>query len=39
VGVPMIYVSHQAEEVKQIANEVVRIEAGRVAAVGGLELL
>jgi molybdate transport system ATP-binding protein len=39
VGVPMIYVSHQAEEVKQIANEVVRIEAGRVAAMGGLELL
>ncbi|MBO0754933.1 MAG: molybdenum ABC transporter ATP-binding protein, partial [Bradyrhizobiaceae bacterium] len=29
VGVPMIYVSHQAEEVKQIANEVVRIESGR----------
>jgi molybdate transport system ATP-binding protein len=39
VGVPMIYVSHQAEEVRQIANEVVRIEAGRVAAMGGLELL
>jgi molybdate transport system ATP-binding protein len=39
VGVPMIYVSHQADEVKQIANEVVRIEAGRVTAIGGLELL
>jgi molybdate transport system ATP-binding protein len=39
VGVPMIYVSHQPEEVKQIANEVVRIEAGGVAASGGLELL
>jgi molybdate transport system ATP-binding protein len=39
VGVPMIYVSHQPEEVKQIANEVVRIEAGRVSARGGLELL
>jgi molybdate transport system ATP-binding protein len=39
MGVPMIYVSHQAEEVKQIANEVVRVEAGRVAAIGGLELL
>ena len=39
VGVPMIYVSHQAEEVKQIANEVVQVEAGRVAALGGLELL
>jgi molybdate transport system ATP-binding protein len=39
VGVPMIYVSHHAEEVQKIANEVVRIEAGRVAATGGLELL
>jgi len=39
VVVPMIYVSHRAEEVKQIANEVVRIEAGQVAASGGLELL
>jgi molybdate transport system ATP-binding protein len=39
VGIPMIYVSHQADEVKQIANEVARIEAGRVAAMGGLELL
>lgn len=37
--VPMIYVSHQAEEVKQIANRLVRIEAGRVISSGGLELL
>ncbi|HET9903958.1 MAG TPA: molybdenum ABC transporter ATP-binding protein [Xanthobacteraceae bacterium] len=36
---PMIYVSHQAEEVRRIATAVVRIEAGRVAAMGGLDLL
>jgi ABC-type molybdate transport system ATPase subunit len=35
----MVYVSHRADEVRRIASAVVRIEAGRVAAVGGLELL
>jgi molybdate transport system ATP-binding protein len=39
VGVPMVYVSHHAEEVRRLATAVVRIEGGRVAAVGGLELL
>jgi molybdate transport system ATP-binding protein len=38
-GVPMIYVSHQAADARRLANTVVRVEAGRVAAVGGLELL
>jgi len=38
-GVPMVYVSHHADEVRRIANSVVRLEAGRVTAVGGLELL
>jgi molybdate transport system ATP-binding protein len=38
-GVPMIYVSHQAADARRLANAVVRVEAGRVAAVGGLELL
>ena len=37
--VPMIYVSHDAAEVKRIANRVVRLDAGRVAATGGVELL
>jgi len=37
--VPMIYVSHQAGEITRIASQVVRIEDGRVLAVGGLELL
>jgi molybdate transport system ATP-binding protein len=38
-GVPMLYVSHQADDARRLATTVVRIEAGRVAAVGGLELL
>jgi molybdate transport system ATP-binding protein len=37
--VPMIYVSHQAGEIQRLASQVVRIEEGRVAGVGGLELL
>ena len=38
-GVPMIYVSHLSAEVRRIATEVVRLNAGQVVAVGGLELL
>ena len=37
--VPMIYVSHQAGEIMRLASQVVRIEGGRVQAVGGLDLL
>jgi molybdate transport system ATP-binding protein len=37
--VPMLYVSHFADEVRHIATQVVRIEDGRIAAQGGLELL
>jgi molybdate transport system ATP-binding protein len=37
--VPMIYVSHDAAEVRRIASRVVRMEGGRVTAVGGLDLL
>ena len=37
--VPMVYVSHYAGELRRIASCVVRLDAGRVAAVGGLELL
>ena len=35
----MIYVSHDAAEVKRIASHVVRIENGRVIATGKAELL
>jgi molybdate transport system ATP-binding protein len=38
-GVPLIYVSHYAAEVTQVATSVVRIEAGRVAGIGGMELI
>ena len=37
--VPMVYVSHHAGELRRIATSVVRIDGGRVAAVGGKELL
>jgi molybdate transport system ATP-binding protein len=39
VGIPMVYVSHNAAELRRIATSVVRLEAGRVTAVGGVELL
>lgn len=38
-NVPMVYVSHAAAEVRRIATHVVRLDAGRVAASGGVELL
>ena len=37
--VPMIYVSHDAAEVKRIASRVVRLDSGKVTATGGVELL
>ena len=37
--VPMIYVSHQAGELRRIATTVVRLDGGRVAVTGGRELL
>ena len=38
-NIPMVYVSHHAGELKRIATSVVRIDSGRVASVGGAELL
>jgi molybdate transport system ATP-binding protein len=38
-GIPMVYVSHTAAEVRRIATTVVRLDGGRVVAAGGLELL
>lgn len=37
--IPMVYVSHYARELKRIANVVVRLEAGRVNAIGGPDIL
>jgi molybdate transport system ATP-binding protein len=39
VGVPMVYVSHHAPELRRLASAVVRLAAGRVEAIGGPELL
>jgi molybdate transport system ATP-binding protein len=37
--VPLVYVTHQPDEIRRVATQVVRLERGRVAAAGGLELL
>jgi molybdate transport system ATP-binding protein len=39
VGIPMIFVSHNAAEVRKIATGVVCLDEGRISAVGGLDLL
>jgi molybdate transport system ATP-binding protein len=38
-AVPMVYVSHHPGELRRIATSVVRLDGGRVAAMGGKELL
>jgi molybdate transport system ATP-binding protein len=38
-GIPIVYVSHLAAEVRRIATSVVCLDAGQVVATGGLELL
>jgi len=38
-AIPIVYVSHMPAEVRRIATTVVRLDAGRVVAAGGLELL
>jgi molybdate transport system ATP-binding protein len=38
-GMPIVYVSHMPAEVRRIATTVVRLDAGRVMAAGGLDLL
>jgi len=37
--VPMVYVSHDADEVRRLASRMVRLEHGRVTATGGVELI
>ncbi|HEY0220073.1 MAG TPA: molybdenum ABC transporter ATP-binding protein [Afipia sp.] len=37
--VPMVYVSHDPEEIRRLAGQVVILKSGRVAAFGGVELL
>ena len=38
-GVPMVYVSHDAAEMRRLATEVVMLEQGRMVAAGGIDLL
>ena len=38
-GVPMVYVSHDPNELRQLAAQIVILRRGRVAAFGGTELL
>jgi molybdate transport system ATP-binding protein len=38
-GVPMVYVSHDADELRQLASHVVMLKRGRVAAFGGVDIL
>jgi molybdate transport system ATP-binding protein len=38
-GVPMVYVSHDPDELRQLASQIVMLKRGRVAAFGGTEIL
>jgi molybdate transport system ATP-binding protein len=38
-GIPMVYVSHDAPEMRQLATRIVMLRRGRVAAFGGTEVL
>ena len=38
-GVPMVYVSHDADEVRQLATQVVRLQDGKITAQGGVAVL
>jgi molybdate transport system ATP-binding protein len=38
-GIPMVYVSHDADEMRQLATQVVLLKRGRVTAFGGVEVL
>jgi molybdate transport system ATP-binding protein len=38
-GIPMVYVSHDAYEMRQLATQIVMLRRGRVTAFGGVEVL
>lgn len=38
-GVPMVYVSHDPDELRQLTSQVVMLKRGRIAAFGGPEIL
>ncbi len=38
-GIPMVYVSHDAAELRQIATQIVMLQRGRVTSIGGVRVL
>ena len=38
-GIPMVYVSHDPSEMRQLASQIVMLQRGRVTAFGGAEIL
>jgi molybdate transport system ATP-binding protein len=38
-GIPMVYVSHDAAELRQLATQIVMLKGGRVTALGGVKVL
>jgi molybdate transport system ATP-binding protein len=38
-GIPMIYVSHDAAELRQLATQIVMLQQGRVTTIGGVKVL
>ena len=38
-GVPMVYVSHDAGEVRRLATRVIRVQDGKIIAQGGVDVL
>ncbi len=38
-GIPMVYVSHDPDEMRQLATQIVMLQRGRVTAFGGAEVL
>ena len=38
-GIPMVYVSHDPSEMRQLASQIAIIRRGRVTAFGGVEVL
>jgi molybdate transport system ATP-binding protein len=38
-GIPMVYVSHDAAELRQLATQIVMLKRGRVTALGGVKVL
>jgi molybdate transport system ATP-binding protein len=38
-GIPMVYVSHDAAELRQLATQIVMLRRGRVTALGGVKVL